>query len=111
MHYAELSARYARSQPGLRQILAAYISIIGVDIRFVGQGYGGDLLVASLDRIANAAEVVGIAVVMLDILDCGSPDLVAKRLTLHSGYGFVPLPPNPLRLFLPLTTVRILTGS
>lgn len=109
--YAELPARYARNRPSHGQIPAAYISMIGVDSRFAGRGYGGDLLVNSLKRIAKAAEAVAIAVVMLDVLDCGSPDLVAKRLKLYTGYGFVPLPSHPLRLFLPLSTVRILSGE
>ena len=109
--YTDLPARFARSRPGHGQIPAAYISMIGVDTRFAGRGYGGDLLVDALKRIAKAAETVGIAVVMLDVLDCGSPDLVAKRLKLYTGYGFAPLPSKPLRLFMPLATVRILAGG
>ncbi len=49
-----------------------------------------------------------IAVVMLDVLDCGDPDNVAKRLALYTSYGFAPLPSNGLRLFLPMATVRML---
>ncbi len=109
--YAQLPARFARSRPGHGQIPAAYISMIGVDTRFAGRGYGGDLLVDSLKRIAKSAETVGIAVVMLDVLDCGNPDLVAKRLKLYTGYGFAPLPSNPLRLYLPLATLRILSDG
>ena len=85
--------------------------MIGVDTRFAGRGYGGDMLVDALKRIAKAAETVGLAVVMLDVLACGNPDLVAKRLKLYTGYGFAPLPSNPLRLFLPLATARALAGA
>lgn len=69
---------------------------------------GGDLLADALTRIAAAAESIGIAVVMLDVLDDGNVELVAKRTALYEGYGFTPLPSNPLRLFLPIATVRAL---
>ena len=49
-----------------------------------------------------------IAVVMLDVFDCGDAEKVAKRIALYTGYGFEPLPSNGLRLFLPIATVRTL---
>lgn len=104
--YSELPANHARTRPGHGQIPAAYISMIGVDTRFAGKGYGGDLLADALTRIARAADEIGISVVMLDVLDCGDPDLVQRRLKLYTGYGFTPLPSQPLRLFLPIATVR-----
>jgi ribosomal protein S18 acetylase RimI-like enzyme len=104
--YAELPGKFAKARPGHGVIPAAYISMIGVDRKFAGKGFGGDLLVDALSRIAHAADDLGIAVVMLDVLDCGDPQLVAKRLNLYQSYGFSPLPSRPLRLFLPLATVR-----
>lgn len=80
--------------------------MIGVDVRFQGNGYGGDLLVDCLSRIARVAEDLGLAVVMLDVPDCGDPTKLKKRKDLYMGYGFVPLPSNDLRFFLPLATVR-----
>jgi len=82
--------------------------MIGVDQRFAGRGYGGGLLVDALKRIARAADTLRIAVVMLDVLDDGDAGLVARRKALYESYGFVPLPSNPLRLFLPLGAVRCL---
>ncbi len=104
--YAELPARFARTRPAHGSIPAAYISMIGVDRRFQGQGYGGDLLVDCLKRLARAADALGIAIVMLDVLDCGDPEQVARRLALYTSYGFAPLASDGLRLFLPITTVR-----
>lgn len=106
--YQNLPARYARTRPGHGQIPAAYISTIGVDRTFHGRGYGGDLLVDCLRRLAQASETLGLAVVMLDVLDCGDARKVARRLTLYRGYGFEPLPSHPLRLFLPMATVKAL---
>ena len=104
--YTELPERFARTRPAHGNIPAAYISMIGVDRRFQRQGYGGDLLVDCLTRLAGAAEALGIAVIMLDVLNCGDPEKVTRRLTLYTSYGFEPLPSNALRLFLPMKTVR-----
>jgi ribosomal protein S18 acetylase RimI-like enzyme len=109
--YSELPARYARSRPGHGSIPAAYISMIGVDERFQKRGFGGDLLVDGLTRIALAADSIGIAVAVLDVLDCGDPGKVARRAALYKGYGFIPLTANPLRMFLPIATVRMLLAS
>lgn len=104
--YTELPDQFARNRPAHGSIPAAYISMIGVDSRFQGRGYGGDLLVDCLKRLAVAADALGIAVVMLDVLDCGDAEKVAKRIALYTSYGFQPLPSNNLRLFLPIATVR-----
>lgn len=109
--YAELPAKYARTRPRHGTIPAAFISMIGVDSRHQGKGYGGALLIDALTRVAAAADSIGIAVVMLDVLDDGNPDLVAKRKALYEGYGFTPLASQPLRLFLPMGTVRKLLGA
>jgi ribosomal protein S18 acetylase RimI-like enzyme len=109
--YTELPTKYARTRPGHGSIPAAYISMIGVDARHQGHGYGGDLLVDALTRIAQAADAIGIAVVILDVLDDGDAEQVARRKLLYESYGFQPLPSRPLRLFLPLAAVRHLIGA
>ena len=110
IEHTALPDKYARTRPGHGQIPAAYILMIGIDTRYAGRGFGGDLLVDALSRIVEAAEAIGIAMVMLDVLDCGTPELVERRLKLYRGYGFEPLPSQPLRLFLPIATVRQLIG-
>jgi GNAT superfamily N-acetyltransferase len=82
--------------------------MIGVDQTFQGKGYGGDLLVDCLRRLAQASDTLGLAVIVLDVLDCGDARQVERRLALYRSYGFGPLPSNPLRLFLPLATVKML---
>lgn len=109
--HTELPDRFARNRPAHGSIPAAYIAMIGVDSRFQGRGYGGDLLIDCLTRLARAADTLGIAIVMLDVLDCGDHGKVAKRLALYTSYGFEPLPSNGLRLFLPIATVRVLTRT
>src|SRR3546814_20217211 len=80
-------------------IPAAYISMIGVDKQSQGQGFGGDLLVDCLKRIALAARAVGIRMILLDVLDCGDAELVERRRRLYMSYGFNSLPATALRLF------------
>jgi ribosomal protein S18 acetylase RimI-like enzyme len=104
--YAELPPRYARTRPGHGLIPAAFISMIGVDERFQGRGFGADLLFDALVRIDQAAETLGIAVILLDVLDCGDADLVARRKALYERYGFSSLGSQPLRLMLPIASAR-----
>lgn len=104
--YSELHKRYARSRPGHGSIPAAYISMIGRSTDFKGTGVGGDLLVDALRTIAQAADQIGLSVVMLDVLDCGDARRTANRKALYESYGFMPLNSDPLRLYLPMATVR-----
>jgi ribosomal protein S18 acetylase RimI-like enzyme len=109
--YTDLPAKFARSRPSHGNIPAAYISMIGRDQKFHGGGFGGDLLVDALRRIAVAADAIGVAVVMLDVLDCGDPDRVARRRALYEGYGFQSLASNPLRMFMSVSNVRKLIAG
>ena len=104
--YQDLPNKFARTRPSHGSIPAAFLSMIGVDAGFAGHGYGGDLLVDALMRVARAAEHVGIAVVILDVLNDGKQDLIDRRKALYARYGFQPLPSNPLRMFLPIATIR-----
>ena len=104
--YRDLPRRFARTRPGHGSIPAAFIAMIGRDQRYSGAGFGSDLLVDALHRIARAADSLGIAVALLDVLDCGDPHRTARRQALYESYGFQPLPSMPTRLFLPLSTIR-----
>ena len=111
VEFTDLPAKFARSRPSHGNIPAAYISMIGRDQQFHGGGFGGDLLVDALRRIAVAADAIGVAVVMLDVLDCGDPDRVARRRALYEGYGFQSLASNPLRMFMSVSNVRKLIAG
>jgi GNAT superfamily N-acetyltransferase len=111
IHYGELPRKLARDRPGHGQIPAAFISMIGVDQARQGHGFGGDLLVDALRRIARAADQLGIRVVLLDVLDCGDPAKVEQRRKLYRSYGFEALPSNPMRMFLPVADVRAIIAE
>jgi ribosomal protein S18 acetylase RimI-like enzyme len=111
VHYQDLPTRFARARPGHGSIPAAFIAMIGRDQRYTGSGFGADLLVDALRRIAQAADSLGIAVVLVDVLDCGNPERTARRQALYESYGFQPLPSNPTRLFLPINAIRELMAE
>lgn len=104
--YQDLPEKFARTRPGHGSIPAAYISMIGRDTRYRGGGYGGILLADCLARIGKVAEQIGTAVVVLDVLDCGDAERTKRRADLYRDYGFVPFPSNPLRMFLPVATIK-----
>ena len=111
VHYQDLPTHFARARPGHGSIPAAFIAMIGRDQRYSGSGFGADLLVDALRRIAQAADSLGIAVVLVDVLDCGDPERTARRQALYESYGFQPLPSNPTRLFLPINAIRELIAD
>jgi len=106
--YSELPAKYRKTRPSHGNIPAAYISMIGRDVKFKDGGYGAALLIDAMKRIAGAADQIGIAVIMLDVLDCGDAGRTQRRKELYESYGFKSLVSNPLRLFLPMATVKTL---
>jgi GNAT superfamily N-acetyltransferase len=109
--YRDLPKRFARARPSNGTISAAFIAMIGRDQLYSGAGFGADLLVDALRRIAQAADSLGIAVALLDVLNCGDPDRTVRRQVLYESYGFQPLPSNPTRLFLPLNAIRELMAD
>jgi ribosomal protein S18 acetylase RimI-like enzyme len=109
--YSDLPERFAKDRPRHGNIPAVYLSMIGIDRKYQNQGFGGAILAEALARISAAADTIGIKVVLLDILDCGNPDLVERRRALYERYGFLPLPGKALRYFMPLATVRQLLAA
>ncbi len=106
INYADLPKKYTRTRPAHGNIPAVYISMIGRDEKFRGGGFGADLLVDALTRIAAAAENVGLSIVLLDVLNCGDAGRTERRKALYESYGFRALESNPLRMYLPMATVR-----
>jgi GNAT superfamily N-acetyltransferase len=111
IHYPELPEKFRRDRPGHGYIPAAYISMIGVDLRYQGRGFGADLLVNCLRRIATAADEIGIRMVLLDVLDCGDPARTERRKRLYASYGFAPFASNDLRMYLPMRDVQALLAE
>ena len=66
-----------------------------------GMGLGSTLLADALQRIAQASQVMAVCAVMVDALN----DQAAK---FYRQFGFVSLPSQPLKLFLPMDSVATL---
>jgi len=106
--YTDLPERFTKDRPRHGNIPAVYLSMIGIDPKYQSQGFGGAILAEALSKISAAADTIGIKVVLLDILDCGNPDLVKRRRAHYLRYGFLPLPGQALRYFIPIATVRLI---
>lgn len=87
---------------------AAFISMVGVDHGLQGMGIGGALVADALNRIARVSDEIGTCVVVLDVFDDGDPDAVTRRKIYYEDFGFITLPDQPLRLFMPIQTARAL---
>jgi GNAT superfamily N-acetyltransferase len=68
---------------------------------FQGQGIGSVLLADAFQRVALASQVMAVYAVVVDAID-------EKAAAFYSQFGFIPLPSQPLKLFLPLDTVSAL---
>jgi len=100
-----------QKKAGKRGMLpAAFIAMIGVDKSQQGNGIGSALVADALSRIARVADEIGTCVIILDVYDDGDTDTVARRKTYYEAFGFLPLPDQPLRLFMPVQTARELAG-
>ncbi len=100
----------ARKAPRHGMLPAAFISMIGVDQTMQVKGLGSALLADALNRIGRVSDEIGTCAVLLDVFDCGNPEIVARRKAYYEAFGFTPLPDQPLRLFMPIQTVRALSG-
>ncbi|MHA6347510.1 GNAT family N-acetyltransferase [Roseivivax sp. CAU 1761] len=99
----------AKKAPRHGVLPAAFISMVGVDQTMQGKGLGSALLADALSRIGRVSEEIWTYAVLLDVFDCGNPEIVARRKTYYESFGFIPLPDQPLRLFMPIQTVRALS--
>ena len=94
---AALPAAVAKKLP--RDIPAARLGRLAVAKHMQGQRIGTVLLFAALKKVARTADSIGIAALFVD-----AKDTDAARF--YERFHFVPLPEQPLTLFLPLKTLR-----
>jgi GNAT superfamily N-acetyltransferase len=66
-----------------------------------GMGFGSILLADALQRIARASQVMAVYAVVVDALN-------ERAAQFYRQFGFIPLPNQPLKLFLPLDSVTSL---
>ena len=101
----------ARKAPRHGRVGAAYLSMFAVDITMQGRGLGRALMWDAFRRIVAVSAQVGIFALVLDVLDDGNVEAMAKRKAFYEGAGFISFPSQPLRMFMPVETVRrVLAG-
>ncbi|MGB5465089.1 MAG: GNAT family N-acetyltransferase [Sedimenticolaceae bacterium] len=71
---------------------------LAVDKSYQGQGLGAVLIADALQRIALASQVMAVYAVVVDALNESAAEF-------YRQFGFIPLPSQPLKLFLPMDTV------
>ena len=102
---------FYQKKAGNRSCLpAVFIAMIGVDQTQQNNGIGKALIADALYRIAKISDEIGITVIVLDVSEDGDPDAVVRRKTYYENFGFLPLPDQPLRLFMPIQTARQLAN-
>lgn len=101
---ADLPDKLARQLPRYPQLPVTLLGRLAVDQSAKGQGLGEHLLLDALSRsLTHAGQIAAMAVVV------DAKDEDAARFYRH--YGFLPLQPQPSRLFVPMTTVAKLLGK
>ncbi|MGD8957954.1 MAG: GNAT family N-acetyltransferase [Chromatiaceae bacterium] len=94
---ADLPDEFRRRLPRY-PVPAALLGRLAVDKSQQGQGLGAILIADALQRIAMAGQVMAVYAVMVDALDESAAEF-------YRQFGFIPLPSQPLKLFLPMDTV------
>ncbi len=106
----EMPEAYKKKAGKHGMLPAAFIAMIGVDQSQQGNGIGSALVADALSRIARVSDEIGTCVIILDVFNDGDADIVARRKTYYEAFGFLPLPDQPLRLFMPIQSARELAG-
>ena len=98
IEFAELPDAFAKRLPRY-PVPAALIAKLAVDEKISGQGLGARLLIEALQHILAAAGAVAIKVILVDAIDDEARQFYLK-------FGFIELPGQSQKLFLPIETIR-----
>jgi ribosomal protein S18 acetylase RimI-like enzyme len=94
----ELPPNVAKKLPRYPQIPAAMLGRLAIAEKYKGQGLGEHLLLDAMKRSLDQSRVMGLFALFVDAKDDNAADFYRR-------YEFIPLPTNPLRLFLPMKTI------
>lgn len=81
------------------QVAVTLLGRVAIHKDLRGQGIGTDLILYALRQAARAAQTVASYAVILDAKN-------EKVAALHARLGFIPFKDQPLKLFLPMDTIR-----
>ena len=98
IEFTELPDEGRQSLPAY-PVPAARLARLAVDNSMKGKGLGSKLLIDALQRIVTASQEIAIKVILVDAMDKEARDF-------YKHYGFIELPEQELKLFLPIETVK-----
>lgn len=98
IEFEDLPEEFAKRLPHY-PIPAALIAKLAVDSDIGGQGLGSRLLIEALQNILVVSEEMAIKVVLVDAID-------EEAKGYYLRFGFIEIPGEDLKLFLPIETVR-----
>lgn len=94
---ADLPEEFRRRLPKY-PVPVALLGRLAVDKSHQGQGVGAILIANALQRIAMASQVMAVYALVVDTLNESAAEF-------YRQFGFIQLPSQPLKLFLPMDTV------
>lgn len=100
-----LPEKLTKHAPRHGRVPAIYLSMFGVDRKVQKHGLGRVLLADALNRAATVSRQIGLAVVVLDVLDDGDEKAVEHRHRFYETAGFIAFPSRPSRMFIPMGTI------
>jgi predicted GNAT family N-acyltransferase len=99
LNLGDLPADVGRKFPNFAEgVPATLIGRLAVDSRFDGKGHGRAILMNALEKAHQTTTAVASAFVLVRAID-------DRAAAFYSRYGFVSLPDQPHRLFLPMKTI------
>ena len=96
IHVEKLPRKYAKKYPD--RAPAAKLARLAVTKKPQGKGLGSHMMINAIERIFKVSEHLGIIGFFVDTKN-------AEAKAYYEQFGFIPLPDNPLELFLPLSTL------
>jgi len=93
----KLPRKYAKKYPA--RAPAAKLARVAVKKNLQRKGLGTQMMVNAIERILRVSEHLGIIGFFVDAKN-------DEARAFYEQFGFIPLPDNPLELFLPLATLR-----
>ena len=92
----KLPRKYARKYPD--RAPAAKLARLAVTTKLQRKGLGSHMMINAIERILAVSEHLGIIGFFVDAKN-------AEAKAYYEQFGFIPLPDNPLELFLPISTL------
>jgi GNAT superfamily N-acetyltransferase len=97
----ELAADLIKKLPRYPMLPGVLLGRLAVDEKYKGQGFGSFLLVDALKRSIDVSKQIGIVAVVVEAKD-------DNAISFYKHFGFLGLPENKFKLFLPLKTLKTL---